>query len=126
MRRAALQLFATHKVIPQKILVDAMPLNLSETIYKKIPIDYFPFGESISSSIAAASIVAKVTRDNILKRLDSIFPGYSFDCHKGYQTKKHVQALDAHGKSLIHRNTYLKKYFIKKRNENEKQQSMFC
>ena len=125
MKRATLQLLSTHKIIPQKILVDAMPLTLSQTAYENIPVEYFPFGEHVSSSIAAASIIAKVTRDNILKRLDSVFPGYSFNSHKGYQTKKHVEALDFLGKSLIHRDTYLKKYFLNKRNKDEKQQSMF-
>ena len=126
MKRSVLQLFATTQKLPSLILVDAMPLSLANTTYKNIDIHHFPFGESVSSSIAAASIVAKVKRDEIMKKMDEIFPGYAFAIHKGYQTQKHIDALDVKGPSIIHRQTYLKKYFIKTQEKaHENQQLMF-
>ena len=126
MKRATLQLLASSRKQPQTILVDAMPLSLANTPYDNIEIKYFPFGESVSSSIAAASIIAKVKRDKIMKKLDMVFPGYALELHKGYQTNKHINALDIYGSSIIHRNTYLKNYFQSKKEVYEKQQSMFC
>ena len=63
MKKALVNLLAICPQVPSTILVDAMPLQLSDTNFKDIPVHYFPFGESKSSSIAAASIIAKVTRD---------------------------------------------------------------
>lgn len=63
-------------------------------------------GDSKSKSIAAASILAKVTRDRIMKVYDRIYPGYGFIKHKGYPTKEHRAALKRLGPSLIHRNTF--------------------
>lgn len=107
MKRALVQLLATSPHIPKAILVDAMPLNLLDTSYHDIPVYYFPKGESLSTSIAAASILAKVTRDEIMQRLDASFPGYGFDQHKGYGTQIHRQALQKFDSSIIHRQSYL-------------------
>lgn len=63
-------------------------------------------GDSSSLSIASASIVAKVTRDRILKVYDRIFPQYLFAKHKGYPTQEHKQAIRQHGLSSIHRKTF--------------------
>jgi ribonuclease HII len=63
-------------------------------------------GDSLSMSIACASIVAKVTRDRILDAYDQIFPQYGFKQHKGYGTEEHRDALRKFGPSLIHRKTY--------------------
>lgn len=63
-------------------------------------------GDSKSLSIAAASIVAKVTRDRIMRRYDAVYPQYGFSRHKGYPTKAHKSALIAHGPSPIHRFTF--------------------
>lgn len=63
-------------------------------------------GDSKSLSIAAASIIAKVTRDQIMKKYDSIYPAYGFSKHKGYPTKAHKIALKTHGPSPIHRFSY--------------------
>ena len=63
-------------------------------------------GDKVSASIAAASIVAKVTRDHLMERLDVLFPYYEFATHKGYGTPKHLEALKEHGPSLWHRLTF--------------------
>ena len=126
MKRAVLQLFSSTLMSPDLILVDAMPLSLQHTRYNKIPIEHFPFGESRSTSIAAASILAKVKRDSIMKQFDIIIPNYAFALHKGYQTKKHIDMLDRKGHSIIHRQTYLRKYKEKIKEKSEKQQLLFC
>ena len=67
-------------------------------------------GDSSCACIAAASILAKVTRDRIMLELDRQYPGYGFAVHKGYGTKAHYAALDQYGVSPIHRKTFLKNY----------------
>ena len=125
MKRATLQLASTQQVLPSAILVDAMPLDLSETAYKNIPIHHFPKGESFSDSIAAASIIAKVTRDRLMNKLDLLFPGYQLRDHKGYGTKVHKKALDLQKKTIIHRTSFLNKTFDEKENEHKEQLSLF-
>ena len=73
----------------------------------------FPFkteciikGDSLSLSIAAASIIAKVTRDKLMLEAENRFPGYSFGTHKGYPTKVHLQKLELLGSSPIHRKSF--------------------
>lgn len=107
MKKAVVNLLAHCPYKPMAILVDAMPLKLCDTNYKDTPVHHFTKGESLSSSIAAASIIAKVHRDQLMGKLDSIIPGYSLAQHKGYATDKHVQALFAHQKSIIHRSSFL-------------------
>ena len=63
-------------------------------------------GDSLSFSIAAASIMAKVTRDRLMIAFDSTYPNYGFKDHKGYPTKQHRQAITEHGPSDIHRKTF--------------------
>jgi ribonuclease HII len=65
-------------------------------------------GDSLYSSIASASIVAKVERDRYMVKMDTIFPFYGFSAHKGYGTKSHFQALHDRGISSFHRRTFLK------------------
>lgn len=90
------------------ILVDAMPLKLDScNSHETLEIHHFPYGESYSSSIAAASIIAKVTRDRLMKKISPLFPVYDFAEHKGYATKKHITALLTHGSSVIHRKTFV-------------------
>ena len=69
-------------------------------------------GDSISMSIAAASIVAKVSRDNEMVRWANQYPGYGFETHKGYGTKNHMLAIKKLGPSAIHRQSFkpIKKY----------------
>ena len=65
-------------------------------------------GDSLSASIAAASILAKVSRDRYMVEMAEKYPAYQFDRHKGYGTKLHYELLDAHGPSPIHRRSFLK------------------
>ena len=66
-------------------------------------------GDAKSQSIAAASIIAKVTRDRMMAEYDKMYPGYGFAQHKGYGTKAHVEALKEYGPSPIHRKSFLTK-----------------
>lgn len=66
-------------------------------------------GDSLSASIAAASILAKVTRDRLMCEIDGIYPGYGFAQHKGYGTAQHFEALRELGPCPVHRRTFLKK-----------------
>jgi len=68
-------------------------------------------GDSLSANIAAASILAKVTRDNLMEKMAKDFPGYGFEIHKGYGTKAHYAALQNLGPSPIHRMSFLKKFY---------------
>ena len=68
-------------------------------------------GDSRSASIAAASILAKVTRDDIMLEMANTYPEYAFGVHKGYGTKAHYEALAQHGPCPIHRMTFLKKLY---------------
>lgn len=67
-------------------------------------------GDSVSASIAAASILAKVSRDRYMKELAEKYPQYEFEKHKGYGTKLHYEMLDKYGISEVHRLSFLKKY----------------
>ena len=71
-------------------------------------------GDSLSASIAAASVLAKVTRDDIMVQMAERYPGYGFEIHKGYGTKAHYAALTEQGPSEIHRMTFLKKFYGEK------------
>ena len=68
-------------------------------------------GDSLSASIAAASILAKVTRDDMMEACANEYPGYGFEIHKGYGTKAHYEALRNLGPSPIHRMSFLKKFY---------------
>lgn len=74
----------------------------------KIPAQTVVKGDSKSASIAAASILAKVTRDRLMLEYDKKYPEYSFAAHKGYGTKAHYEAIKAHGICEIHRPSFLK------------------
>ena len=71
-------------------------------------------GDAKSASIAAASILAKVSRDRYMKRMAEKYPQYSFEKHKGYGTKAHYAAVDEFGLCEIHRKSFFKKYFEKR------------
>ncbi len=85
---------------PEHILIDAMPLELS------IPTTSIIKGDAKSESIAAASVIAKVTRDKMMYDLDKEYPMYGFKNHKGYPTKKHIEALKEYGLIDGYRKTY--------------------
>lgn len=76
-----------------------------------LPVRTIVKGDSLSASIAAASILAKVTRDKLMEELDETYPQYGFAVHKGYGTKRHYEALREFGPCKIHRRTFLKKLY---------------
>ncbi|MBQ7130534.1 MAG: ribonuclease HII [Oscillospiraceae bacterium] len=79
-----------------------------------IPVKTVVKGDSLSMNIAAASILAKVTRDDLMVQQAESYPQYGFEIHKGYGTKAHYAALTEHGPSPIHRMTFLKKFYGEK------------
>ena len=93
-------------VKPNLILVDA----LTHINTKGIPYDSIIKGDAKCYNIAAASIIAKVTRDRIMREWDEIYPQYGFINHKGYGTAKHIQALKEYGPCPIHRKTFIKNF----------------
>lgn len=76
-----------------------------------LPVRTVVKGDSLSASIAAASVLAKVTRDDIMLEMAEKYPEYGFEVHKGYGTKAHYEALRTHGHSAIHRMSFLKKFY---------------
>ena len=76
-----------------------------------LPVQTVIHGDSLSASIAAASVLAKVTRDDYMLKMEEAYPGYGFSVHKGYGTKMHYEAIDAKGFSPIHRISFLKKRY---------------
>ena len=76
-----------------------------------LPVKTVVHGDSLSASIAAASVLAKVTRDDRMLKLAEEYPQYGFEIHKGYGTKAHYEALREHGASPVHRMTFLKKFY---------------
>lgn len=84
----------------EHVLIDAMPLDLD------IPSTSIIKGDAKSISIAAASVIAKVTRDKMMYELDKQYPEYGFASHKGYPTKKHVEAINKYGLIDGYRKTY--------------------
>ena len=79
-----------------------------------IPVKTVVKGDSLSANIAAASVLAKVTRDDWMEEMAGKYPEYGFEVHKGYGTKAHYAALTEHGPSPIHRMTFLKKFYGEK------------
>lgn len=79
-----------------------------------IPVKTVVHGDSLSASIAAASVLAKVTRDDYMLKMAEVYPGYGFDIHKGYGTKVHYAALTQMGPCAIHRMSFLKKFYGEK------------
>ena len=79
-----------------------------------LPVKTVVKGDSLSANIAAASVLAKVTRDDFMVRQAEQFPEYGFEIHKGYGTKAHYAALEQYGPCPIHRKTFLKKFYEQK------------
>lgn len=79
-----------------------------------LPVKTVVKGDSLSANIAAASVLAKVTRDDIMLEQAKLYPEYGFDIHKGYGTKAHYAALREHGHCAIHRLSFLKKFYGEK------------
>ena len=94
----------TLKIKPDIVLIDAVKIEteiMQENIIK---------GDAKSYNIAAASILAKVTRDKLMVDLDKKYPEYNFKKHKGYGTKEHIENLKKFGKCEIHRNSFIKHF----------------
>lgn len=92
-------------ITPDILLNDAV--TIPDVSYHQVPIIK---GDAKSVSIAAASIIAKVTRDNLMRKYDKIYPEYGFAKHKGYGTTVHIDAIKQYGPSPIHRKTFIKKF----------------
>ena len=91
-------------VKPDIVLIDAVKLDTeceTESIIK---------GDALSYSIACASILAKVTRDRYMIKIDEEYPQYNFKKHKGYGTKEHIENLKKYGKSPVHRESFIKNF----------------
>ena len=96
------QAIAELAVAPDLLLNDAV--TIPEVSVKQVPIIK---GDAKSISIGAASIIAKVTRDRLMKEYDAIMPEYGFAQNKGYGTKEHIEALQKYGPSPIHRKSFI-------------------
>lgn len=127
MQKAFFQLAAQHSILDKLngVVVDAMPLKLPYPAYTHLPINHFNYGESISPSIAAASIVAKVTRDRLMETFDKTIPSFEFAKHKGYGTAVHRNHLINSFASLIHRNTFITNFSSGPHEPESKQQTLF-
>jgi ribonuclease HII len=99
-REAMISAIEQLKIKPEFLLIDAMPIE------HQIPSESIIKGDQKSISIAAASIVAKTTRDAYMKEMDKVFPEFGFSKHKGYGTKLHKEMLEIHGYTPIHRKSY--------------------
>ena len=97
------------EVKPNLILVDA----LTHIDTKGIPYDSIVKGDAKCYNIAAASIIAKVTRDRIMRQWDEDYPQYGFAQHKGYGTAKHIEAIKEYGLCPIHRRSFTKNFVEK-------------
>lgn len=89
---------------PDLVLIDAVNLDV------EIPTESIIKGDAKSYNIAAASILAKVSRDRLMLKLDAKYPEYNFKKHKGYGTKEHIENLKKFGKCEIHRNSFIKNF----------------
>ena len=109
---------ATYQAMTQAIAGLSLPADFALIDGNRAPMLDIPCqcivgGDAKSASIAAASILAKVTRDRYMVEMDAKYPVYGFAGHKGYGTKAHTEAILAHGPSPIHRMTFLKKLYDK-------------
>ncbi|MBR3849224.1 MAG: ribonuclease HII [Oscillospiraceae bacterium] len=102
MRRAIAQLSGK----PELALVDG-----NRAADFGLPVQTVVKGDSLSANIAAASVLAKVTRDRYMKELAVQYPEYGFEIHKGYGTKRHYEALREHGPCPAHRRTFLRSFY---------------
>ena len=89
------------EITPDYLLIDAVELDSVDVPQKSII-----KGDQISSSIAAASIIAKVTRDQIMVDFDKVYPEYGFGNHKGYGTKSHMASINNYGITPLHRKSF--------------------
>ena len=97
---AMTEAFNKMDIKPEHVLIDAMPLSLS------VPTTSIIKGDAKSLTIAAASVIAKVTRDHMMDELHEKYPYYNFKKNKGYPTKEHVEAINKYGIIKEHRKSY--------------------
>jgi ribonuclease HII len=100
-RRAMISAISRLVPSPEYVLIDYMHLPEIQFPQKGIV-----HGDSLCFSIACASIIAKVTRDNIVKEMDAEYPGYAFERHKGYGTREHLECLRRKGPCRVHRRSF--------------------
>ncbi len=91
-------------VRPDVVLVDAVNLDIPYKTHAIIK------GDALSYSIGCASIIAKVTRDGFMKKLDEVYPGYGFASNKGYGSAQHIAAIKEKGPCPVHRRTFIKNF----------------
>ncbi len=106
-RKAFMDALVGMEVQPTHVYTDAMPLDCD------IPCTSLVKGDARMYTIAAASIIAKVTRDRILCEYAQEYPQYGFEKHKGYGTKQHYEAIEKYGVLSIHRRSFLKRVLEK-------------
>ncbi len=99
-RLAMMEAIKKLKIKPDYVISDAMKMNID------VPVKPIIKGDALSISIAAASIIAKVTRDRFMDEMDLKYPNYGFKRHKGYPTKDHIEAIKKYGITEIHRITF--------------------
>lgn len=109
-KKGMLEAISGLKIKPEHVLIDAMPLRELAIAHTSII-----HGDALSASIGAASIIAKVTRDEYMDKMDIKYPNYGFKHHKGYCTKDHLEALEKYGPCEIHRKSFapVKKFYTK-------------
>lgn len=109
-KKGMLEAISGLKIKPEHVLIDAMPLRELTIAHTSII-----HGDALSASIGAASIIAKVTRDEYMDKMDIKYPNYGFKHHKGYCTKEHLEALEKYGPCEIHRKSFapVKKFYTK-------------
>ena len=116
-RQGMLRATNSLKVKPDYIITDAMPLDG----FTSVPHEAIIKGDAKSITIAAASVIAKVTRDRIMYEIDKVHPEYEFKKHKGYPTKKHIELIEKYGIIDGYRRTYgpVKKYIEEHKTNKE-------
>lgn len=116
-RQGMLRATNSLKVRPDYIITDAMPLDG----FTSVPHEAIIKGDAKSITIAAASVIAKVTRDRIMYEIDKVHPEYEFKKHKGYPTKKHLELIEKYGIIDGYRRTYgpVKKYIEEHKTNKE-------
>ena len=103
-KRAMAECIENMPVKPELVLIDAVDVKVS------VPIKSIIKGDAQSYNIAAASIIAKVTRDRLMRDYDNLYPHYGFAKNKGYGTKEHIEALKKCGPCPLHRKSFIKNF----------------
>lgn len=114
-KKAMRECIADLMPIPDLVLIDAVKLDVG------VKTESIIHGDALSYNIAAASIIAKVTRDRFMIKADELYPQYGFARNKGYGTAEHIAALKKYGPCPLHRRSFIKKLYLREENvHNEK------